>query len=202
MGNQWCPTCRKVTLFWPGENDDLVCSQCSHPANIAEPLAYVPDRKFKPCYEKVIPSGYIAFKEVVSELGKSERKVRYDIAASGYAALALGVKRDGRVLFPEKVIELTAKTGLYIQVSVSDDGMVLSFKPSCAAQIMQVTPKTVINDIKAGVVSGWCSGGHYHADAQNVLNQASLHKPVDSTPLFRDALKLSKEIRHLMASSH
>jgi hypothetical protein len=143
-------------------------------------------------------SGYIPFNEVVSEVGKSERQVRYDVATSSYAHLIFGKQQDSQVLYPQEIVELVAKTGICPQcigkiptVSVSEEG-----------RIMRVSGKTVLNDIKSQRISGWCSEGHWVVDMQNGLDQASLHKPVNSTPLYRGTLELSKEIRRLMATSH
>jgi len=199
MGNwYWCQHCQEKRYFYH-EDDHEVCSVCSRELNPLSPLPYVEDEKPEPCYEgNGIPSGFITFSQVSQKLGKSERTVRYDVATSNFPILTTSIKQDGRCLYREDLVDLTAKTG--ITVRYIDGALII--KASEAGRIMDISTKTAVSYINRGLVSGWCSGGHYSSDLQDVLHLASLRKPADSGRIRPDILRLFQEIRALTTSGH
>ena len=196
MGTRrWCPHCRQLATFEPWiDPGDYKCTVCGNIDYGSMFLPKVPEYQLG-YRDKSPPAGYIDFHERVSTLGKSESAVRYDIAISNYPVLTTSIKQDGRCLYLEDLVDLTAKTGIVIRYI---DGALI-IKASEAGRIMDVSSKTAIADIRAEKISGWYSG-HYFADMKNVLDRANLHKPVSSGHLYRDTLRLFQGIHDLVAS--
>lgn len=194
----WCPRCKARKPFTPLEYGDYECD-CGYVEYSTPPLPYLYDEKeLGPHYkdDHIKCSGYIPFSEAAQRLGKSKRTLRYDIATSNYPILTTGIKQDGRCLYQEDLVDLTARTDILIR---HIDGALI-IKASDSSRIMGVTPKTVINDIKSQKVSGWCSGGHYWVDMQNALAQADARKPSGSAQLRLDTRRLFQAIRDQVAS--
>lgn len=199
---RWCSHCEKVQPFQREEYGDYQCLLCGK-VHYAPPTAYLDVKGPEPSYEDNYIgndkcSGYIPFSEVAERLDKSERTLRYDIATSNYPVLTTSIKQDGRCLYREDLVDLTARTGIFIRYI---DG-VLIIKASEAAKIMGITTKTAINNIKTQRLSGWCSGEHYYADMQNVLDQADRCKPVSSGLLHLNTRRLFQATRDLATSGH
>lgn len=196
LGNLgYCPKHNKLELCEFLDGDYYY--QCGYFEPSTAPLPRVSNELLAVSPQDSNNEGY-TFKEMMDKLSKKVRAVRYAIATSSYPVFATGMPVNGHVVYNEELVDLTAKTGIYPQCI----GGILTVTASEEGRIMQISTKTVINDINSQKVSGWCSGGYYYVDLRNGLDRASLHKPVDSTPLYRDTLELSQEIRRLMASNY